>query len=120
MHFQFEMREPQMCQIVCKISVGEKEAKVLKEKIEDEYRVNMYVSNLVLGRLRIHWCPSVDLNIKFPTCNRILDNLPLVVPIPRVDQEGAYFYQHGFHVGAKGQYSGVSLANDILHWSNVV
>jgi hypothetical protein len=34
-----------MCQIVCKISVGDKEAKVLKEKIEDEYRVNMYVSN---------------------------------------------------------------------------
>jgi transmembrane 9 superfamily protein 2/4 len=43
------MREPQMCQIVCKISVGDKEAKVLKEKIEDEYRVNMYVSNLVFG-----------------------------------------------------------------------
>lgn len=42
--FQFEMREPQMCQIVCKISVGEKEAKLLKEKIEDEYRVNMYVN----------------------------------------------------------------------------
>ena len=41
---QFEMREPQMCQIVCKISVGEKEAKLLKEKIEDEYRVNMYVN----------------------------------------------------------------------------
>jgi transmembrane 9 superfamily protein 2/4 len=39
------MREPQMCQIVCKISVGEKEAKLLKEKIEDEYRVNMYVNN---------------------------------------------------------------------------
>lgn len=44
--FQFEMREPQMCQIVCKITVGEKEAKLLKEKIEDEYRVNMYVNNL--------------------------------------------------------------------------
>jgi transmembrane 9 superfamily protein 2/4 len=43
------MREPQMCQIVCKISVGDKEAKVLKEKIEDEYRVNMYVSSLVSG-----------------------------------------------------------------------
>jgi hypothetical protein len=25
-----------------------------------------------------------------------------------VDQEGAYFYQHGFHVGAKGKYAGVS------------
>lgn len=38
------MREPQMRQIVCKISVGEKEAKILKEKIEDEYRVNMQAS----------------------------------------------------------------------------
>ncbi|KAM0913554.1 hypothetical protein ACQ4PT_012083 [Festuca glaucescens] len=84
--YVFEMREPQMCQIVCKISVGDKEAKVLKEKIEDEYRVNM-----------------------------ILDNLPLVVPIQRVDQEGAYFYQHGFHVGAKGQYSGSKDEKYFIH-----
>uniref|UniRef100_A0A0E0LT55 Transmembrane 9 superfamily member n=1 Tax=Oryza punctata TaxID=4537 RepID=A0A0E0LT55_ORYPU len=84
--YTFEMREPQMCQIVCKISVGEKEAKVLKEKIEDEYRVNM-----------------------------ILDNLPLVVPIQRMDQEGAYFYQHGFHVGAKGQYAGSKDEKSFIH-----
>lgn len=38
---QFQMREPKMCQIICKITVTEKEAKELKEKIEDEYRVNM-------------------------------------------------------------------------------
>lgn len=38
---QFQMREPQMCQIVCKITPNDKEAKELKEKIEDEYRVNM-------------------------------------------------------------------------------
>lgn len=42
-----------MCQIVCKISVGEKEGKVLKEKIEDEYRVNMYVSYLISGLSKI-------------------------------------------------------------------
>lgn len=35
------MREPKMCQIVCKITPGEKEAKDFKEKIEDEYRINM-------------------------------------------------------------------------------
>jgi len=40
--------------------------------------------------------------------NRILDNLPLVVPIPRFDQENAVVYQHGFQVGLKGQYAGVS------------
>ena len=39
------------------------------------------------------------------TC-RILDNLPLVVPIKRVDQDSTV-YQLGFHVGLKGQYSGV-------------
>ncbi|KAI5428699.1 Transmembrane 9 super member 9 [Lathyrus oleraceus] len=37
---------------------------------------------------------------------RILDNLPLVVPIKRVDQDSTV-YQLGFHVGLKGQYSGV-------------
>jgi transmembrane 9 superfamily protein 2/4 len=35
------MREPKMCQIVCKATIDEKAAKELKEKIEDEYRVNM-------------------------------------------------------------------------------
>jgi transmembrane 9 superfamily protein 2/4 len=84
--YTFQMREPQMCQIVCKISVGVKEAKLLKEKIEDEYRVNM-----------------------------ILDNLPLVVPIQGVDQEGAYFYQHGFHVGAKGKYAGSKDEKYFIH-----
>ncbi|KAF2918951.1 hypothetical protein DAI22_08g098100 [Oryza sativa Japonica Group] len=69
------------CQIVCKISVGEKEAKILKEKIEDEYRVNMQA----------------------------------IVPIKRMDQEGAYFYQHVFHVGAKGQYARSKDEKSFIH-----
>jgi len=36
------MREPKMCQIVCRASIDDKQANELKEKIEDEYRVNMY------------------------------------------------------------------------------
>lgn len=44
--------------------------------------------------------------------NRILDNLPLVVPIQRLDQESPTVYQLGFHVGLKGQYSGVYI---LLH-----
>lgn len=40
--------------------------------------------------------------------NRILDNLPLVVPLRRPDSESSIVYQHGFHVGLRGQYSGVS------------
>ncbi|XP_068647821.1 transmembrane 9 superfamily member 8-like [Aristolochia californica] len=75
--YVFHMREPQMCNVVCKITLDAKAAKDFKEKIEDEYRVNM-----------------------------ILDNLPLVVPIKRQDQESPQIYQHGFHVGLKGQYSG--------------
>jgi hypothetical protein len=39
---QFQMREPKMCQVVCRTTDDEKQAKELKEKIEDEYRVNMY------------------------------------------------------------------------------
>lgn len=42
-------------------------------------------------------------------CDRILDNLPLVVPIRRPDQENAIVYQQGFHVGLRGQYAGVSI-----------
>ncbi|KAJ8477617.1 hypothetical protein OPV22_021344 [Ensete ventricosum] len=75
--YVFEMREPQMCKIACKVTLNDKDAKDLKEKIENEYRVNM-----------------------------ILDNLPLVVPIKRLDQVAPMVYQLGFYVGAKGQPTG--------------
>ncbi|KAF2313029.1 hypothetical protein GH714_008809 [Hevea brasiliensis] len=67
-----------MCNIVCRVKFDAKTVKEFKEKIDDEYRVNM-----------------------------ILDNLPLVVPRQRLDQESPTVYQLGFHVGLKGQYSGV-------------
>ena len=38
---QFKMRVPQMCNVVCRIVLTEKTAKEFKEKIDDEYRVNM-------------------------------------------------------------------------------
>lgn len=41
---------------------------------------------------------------------RILDNLPQVVPIQRLDQEAPPLYQLGFHVGLKGQFTGVSIS----------
>ncbi|AQK52597.1 Transmembrane 9 superfamily member 9 [Zea mays] len=63
--YVFEMGEPKMCQIICKTKIDDKQTKELKEKIEDEYRVNM-----------------------------ILDNLPLVVSIARQDR-GATVYQAG-------------------------
>ncbi|KAL9674894.1 hypothetical protein QQ045_003093 [Rhodiola kirilowii] len=77
--YVFQMREPQSCNVVCRITLDAKTAKEFKEKIDDEYRVNM-----------------------------ILDNLPLVVPVPRLDHDPTPVYQLGFHVGVKGQYMGVS------------
>ena len=41
-YLQFKMREPQMCNVVCKLKLDAKIAKEFKEKIDDEYRVNMY------------------------------------------------------------------------------
>ncbi|XP_022134964.1 transmembrane 9 superfamily member 8-like [Momordica charantia] len=75
--FEFKMREPEMCTILCRLVLDGKMSKLFKEKIDDEYRVNM-----------------------------ILDNLPLVFPIQRNDQESSIVYQHGFHVGLRGQYAG--------------
>ncbi|KAL6985156.1 Transmembrane 9 superfamily member 8 [Sarracenia purpurea var. burkii] len=84
--YVFKMREPQMCNILCHQTLDAKTAKQFKEKIEDEYRVNM-----------------------------ILDNLPLVVPIPRLDQESPPVYQLGFYVGLKGQYAGSKDEKFFIH-----
>ncbi|KAJ8775364.1 hypothetical protein K2173_023129 [Erythroxylum novogranatense] len=84
--YVFNMREPKMCNIVCKRPVDAKTAKEFKEKIDDEYRVNM-----------------------------ILDNLPLVVPIQRLDQESPTVYQLGYHVGLKGLYSGTKEEKYFIH-----
>lgn len=75
--YVFKMREPQMCNIVCRVVLDAKAAKKFKEKIDDEYRVNM-----------------------------ILDNLPLVVPLRRLDRDAPPVYQHGFFVGHKVQHAG--------------
>ncbi|KAL3824636.1 hypothetical protein ACJIZ3_020665 [Penstemon smallii] len=74
--YVFKMREPQMCNVVCRITLNAKAAKEFKEKIADDYRVNM-----------------------------ILDNLPLVVPYKRPDTD-SWVYQHGYSVGLKTQYAG--------------
>ncbi|KAL0316485.1 UNVERIFIED_CONTAM: Transmembrane 9 superfamily member 10 [Sesamum radiatum] len=83
--YVFKMREAQMCNVVCRITLNAKEAKEFKEKIDDEYRVNM-----------------------------ILDNLPLVVPFKRPDMD-SLVYQHGFHVGLKGQYAGRTDEKYFIH-----
>ncbi|KAI9106807.1 hypothetical protein K1719_022335 [Acacia pycnantha] len=83
--YVFKMREPQMCNILCKLTLDAKTTKDFKEKIDDEYRVNM-----------------------------ILDNLPLVVPLKRMDQDSTV-YQLGFHVGLKGQYTGSKEEKYFIH-----
>nr|GMD28830.1 transmembrane 9 superfamily member 9-like [Ipomoea batatas]GMD28832.1 transmembrane 9 superfamily member 9-like [Ipomoea batatas] len=83
--YEFHMREPQMCKIACRLTLNAKTAKEFKEKIDDEYRVNM-----------------------------ILDNLPLVMPMKRPDQE-SIIYQHGFHVGLKGIYAGSKEEKYFIH-----
>ncbi|MBA0598694.1 hypothetical protein Gorai_008444, partial [Gossypium raimondii] len=80
------MRDPQMCTVLCRITLDAKTAKQFKEKIDDEYRVNM-----------------------------ILDNLPLVVPVRRLDQDSSTVYQLGYHVGLKGQYSGSKEEKYFIH-----
>lgn len=75
--FVFKMRETRMCNIVGRLVLDAKSTKQFKEKINDEYRVNM-----------------------------ILDNLPLVFPARRLDQESTPIYQLGYPVGVKGQYAG--------------
>ncbi|TYJ32834.1 hypothetical protein E1A91_A05G063100v1 [Gossypium mustelinum] len=84
--YVFKMREPQMCSVLCRITLDAKTAKQFKEKIDDEYRVNM-----------------------------ILDNLPLVVPIRRLDQGSPTVYQLGYHVGLKGQYTGSKEEKIFIH-----
>ena len=49
--------------------------------------------------------------IDFLFIDRILDNLPLVVPMTRLERDSPVIYQHGYFVGRKIQYAGVSINN---------
>jgi hypothetical protein len=40
---QFKMRRDESCKVVCRPKLSAEAAKNFKEKIDDEYRVNMYV-----------------------------------------------------------------------------
>ncbi|KAL2534083.1 Transmembrane 9 superfamily member 7 [Abeliophyllum distichum] len=75
--YTFNMREEQPCKVACRVRLDAKAAKNFKEKIDDEYRVNM-----------------------------ILDNLPVAVLRQRRDGSPSTTYEHGFPVGSKGNYAG--------------
>ncbi|KAI5070332.1 hypothetical protein GOP47_0014675 [Adiantum capillus-veneris] len=76
--YKFRMRENELCKLVCRIEkLSTEEVKKFKEKIDDEYRVNM-----------------------------ILDNLPVAIKRERHDGSvNAYFYDEGFPVGYKSKSS---------------
>ncbi|MFS7974458.1 putative nonaspanin (TM9SF) [Helianthus anomalus] len=75
--YMFNMREELPCKVGCKVKLDAQSAKNFKEKIDDEYRVNM-----------------------------ILDNLPVAVLRQRRDGGQSTTYEHGFRVGFKGNYAG--------------
>ncbi|KAL7162619.1 hypothetical protein ACSBR2_042995 [Camellia fascicularis] len=75
--YTFNMREEQPCKVACRVTLDAESAKNFKEKIDDEYRVNM-----------------------------ILDNLPVAVLRQRRDGSPSTTYEHGFRVGFKGNYAG--------------
>ncbi|RVW51946.1 Transmembrane 9 superfamily member 10 [Vitis vinifera] len=75
--YTFQMREGQPCKVACRMHLNAEAAKNFKEKIDDEYRVNM-----------------------------ILDNLPVAVHRQRRDGSPSKTYEHGFRVGFKGNYAG--------------
>ena len=45
---QFKMRRDESCKVVCRRHLSQEAAKNFKEKIDDEYRVNMYGFSLQL------------------------------------------------------------------------
>ncbi|XP_078165032.1 transmembrane 9 superfamily member 7-like [Carex rostrata] len=72
--YAFKMRRDEGCKVACRIKPTKESAKNFKEKIDDEYRVNM-----------------------------ILDNLPVAVPRQRRDGSQTPSYEHGYRVGYKGK-----------------
>lgn len=71
--YAFKMRRDESCKVACRKKLSKESAKNFKEKIDDEYRVNM-----------------------------ILDNLPVAVPRQRRDGSQTPSYEHGYRVGYKG------------------
>ncbi|KAL8522526.1 hypothetical protein ACS0TY_012623 [Phlomoides rotata] len=84
--YTFHMREEQHCTVACKSKLSAQAAKDFKEKIDDEYRVNM-----------------------------ILDNLPVAVLRQRRDGISSTTYEHGFRVGFKGSYAGSKEEKYFIH-----
>uniref|UniRef100_A0A0E0LXV2 Transmembrane 9 superfamily member n=1 Tax=Oryza punctata TaxID=4537 RepID=A0A0E0LXV2_ORYPU len=89
--YQFEMRVPKKCQIVCRLLVGEKEAKELMEKMEDQYRVN-----IVKHQSEAQWDGA---NTRLSTCNANANRFILSSDSPqeiKVGEEIMFTYDVNF------------------------
>ncbi|KVI05889.1 Major facilitator superfamily domain, general substrate transporter [Cynara cardunculus var. scolymus] len=96
--YTFSMREELPCKVGCRVKLDAQSAKNFKEKIDDEYRVNMYVTCLSNPSIFL-W----HISVSYPL---ILDNLPVAVLRQRRDGTQSTTYEHGFRVGFKGNYAG--------------
>ncbi|KAJ8564465.1 hypothetical protein K7X08_000925 [Anisodus acutangulus] len=75
--YTFMMRKTESCKVACRIQLDVESAKNFKDKIAEDYLVNM-----------------------------ILDNLPVAVPRQKLDRTGEKIYERGFQVGFKGRFEG--------------
>lgn len=103
MGLQFKMRNDETCKVACRIKINAESAKKFKEKIDDDYRVNMYRCLFQCNSfIHSYFC------LLNPSLFRILDNLPVAVQRQRRDGN-QLVYEHGFRVGYKTSYdTGVS------------
>ena len=46
---QAAFRQDATCQVACRVTLTDKQEKAFKSKIDDEYRVNMYVCMVYVG-----------------------------------------------------------------------
>lgn len=58
---QFKMREPELCHVLCRVTLDADTAKQFKEKIEDEYRVNMWVKYYLKKQTSCHYLLSYSI-----------------------------------------------------------
>ena len=96
---QIFIRVDEQCKVLCKIdALTANQAKAFKSKIEDDYRVLMYV--LFAARLGYKQ-REVALQLSFAMRSyRILDNLPVMVVDVRDDHGMPYTkYDRGFMIG---------------------
>nr|GMC73159.1 transmembrane 9 superfamily member 7-like [Ipomoea batatas] len=99
--YTFNMRQELPCKVACRVKLDAEAAKNFKEKIDDEYRVNIGGCCLRM----ITWFRFDSIKNNGNPC-RILDNLPVAVIRQKRDGTQSTIHEHGFRVGFKGNYAG--------------